>query len=195
MAELYIRLQEGMRRGPTFVEVMLIVLVGGVLAALAAVRFDYARRAGNESAAIGALQSINAAQSAYASSCGGAGFAQSLDDLARLPVGSTQAFLNPDLASNGIVREGYVFTMQADPGATIVTPIDRICNQPKAHAMSGICAGGAGRVRGWEPLRGVQDVRDRQARGDLPARRWRADQLPRMYKGCAPAIAASIWIW
>jgi type II secretory pathway pseudopilin PulG len=124
-------------RGFTFVEVMLFVLVIGALAAVASVQIDYARRAGNESAAIASLRSINAAQAAFASSCGEAGFAQSLDDLGKLPPGASQAFLTPELASNGIVRNGYAFSMRADAGATIVTPTDRVCNQPKAHAMSG----------------------------------------------------------
>lgn len=125
------------QRGLTGVDVLLGVLVFGVVAALLNAYLQGARAAANETAATASLRAVNAAQSAFASSCGGAGFAQSLDDLGKPPEGSSQGFLSSDLAANGIMKSGYVFTMQADAGATIVTPTDRVCNAPAKHAMSG----------------------------------------------------------
>jgi type II secretory pathway pseudopilin PulG len=128
------------KRPPTIVELLLILLVIGVLAGVTTVRLDRATRAGNEAAAIGALRAINAAQSVYASSCGAAGFAQSLDDLSRPPSGATQGFVAPDLASNGVVRSGYTISVGPDNGTTIVTPPSRACNAPKEYLRSGYFA-------------------------------------------------------
>jgi type IV pilus assembly protein PilA len=128
------------KRPPTIVEVLLILLVIGVLAGLTTARLDRASRAGNEASAIGSLRAINAAQTIYASSCGAAGFAQSLDDLSRPPSGSTQGFVPPDLLSNGVVRNGYAISIGADNGTTIITPPSRACNAPKEYLRSGYFA-------------------------------------------------------
>ncbi len=158
-------------RGLTFVDLLLILLVVSVVGAFGFVSLERARRADQESRAVDSLRAIHAAQSAYASSCAGAGFAQSLDDLARPPAGAAQAYLTPDLSQNGIVSDGYAFTMRADTGATIVTPTDRVCNQPRAHAMSGYFVSAvpdvpetAGRYEGFKTFaidkRGIVYTRD-----------------------------------
>lgn len=123
-------------RGITGVEVLLGLLVIGVVSALTAVYVQHARIVGNEASAIASLRAINLAQTTYASTCAEAGFAQSLDDLGKAPADFSHSFITPDLAANGVTKDGYVFTMQADTAATIVTPVDRVCNAPAKHAMS-----------------------------------------------------------
>jgi hypothetical protein len=74
----------------------------------------------NEASAIGALRAVNGAQAAFASSCGGRGYVTDLVDLTRVPRGSSQAFISPDLGHNGIARSGYVISVARDavPGVT-----------------------------------------------------------------------------
>ncbi len=123
-------------RGFTIVELIVVLLILGVLAAMAAVRLDRARMAGNEASAVGSLRAINASQATFASSCGGSGFAQSLDDLAKPPSGSTHGFVSPDLAVDGIAKSGYVIAVDPDVGVTLVTSRTRVCNAPAVDAMS-----------------------------------------------------------
>jgi len=89
-----------------------------------------------EASAIGSLRSINSAQSTYSSSCGGNGFAQSLEDLIKPPSGSTAGFVSPDLSKNSVIKSGYVVTVTAGLGAEIVTPASGTCNGAAAPAVS-----------------------------------------------------------
>src|SRR5262249_23681447 len=99
-----------------------------------------ARLQRNGAEAIAALRPINAAEEAFAAGCGGARYAQALDDLAKPPPGSRQAFITSDLSHNGIVVAGYVVMVRADAGASIVTPTSKVCNGAAAHAVSGYFA-------------------------------------------------------
>jgi type II secretory pathway pseudopilin PulG len=123
-------------RGFRILEAVIVLAVTGVLVAMAIVELERARLAGNEAAAVGSLRAINSAESTYASSCGAAGYAQSLEDLAKPPPGASQAFIPPDLTKNGIVKKGYAVSVAPDHGATVVTPTMRACNAPAANAMS-----------------------------------------------------------
>lgn len=93
-------------------------------------------RGGHEASAIGSMRSINSAQSTYSSSCGGNGYAQSLEDLMKPPSGSTAGFIYPDLSRNGVIKSGYVVTLMAGPEAEIVTPASKTCNGSEAPAVS-----------------------------------------------------------
>ncbi len=94
----------------------------------------------NESAAIASLSAIRSAQSAFASTCGRGGFAQSLNDLALPPTGSNQAFVSEPIGANGVIRSGYVANLTPDIGATVVTSAVDTCNSSTQDAMSGYFA-------------------------------------------------------
>jgi len=91
---------------------------------------------GNEASAIASLKVINSAQSTFSSSCGGNGYAQSLEDLRKPPAGSTAGFIAPDLSRNGVIRSGYVVTLMAGPGAETVTAASQTCNGSETAAVS-----------------------------------------------------------
>ena len=91
----------------------------GVLAAIAVISMARARQSGNEASAIGSMRAITGGQAAYASSCGGGGYAQSNADLAKAPVGSPP-FISPDLEKADLAanaKSGYLVTVNdnADP--------------------------------------------------------------------------------
>jgi type IV pilus assembly protein PilA len=104
------------------------VAVIGISAAIAVPGLLRARMSGNEAAAIGALRSINAAQTTFAATCGSDGYAGSLDDLARPPLGSTIGFVQPALSTNGTVQNGYLVTLIPDAKSVTVTDASRTCN-------------------------------------------------------------------
>ena len=108
------------QRGMTLVEMCVVLVILGILMVIAVASLQRARVSANEASAIGSMKTINTAQIAYASSCGGGNFAPTLVVLGARPPGYRQSFIGDDLASAVTVQHsGYYVNIHDGAGASL----------------------------------------------------------------------------
>jgi len=104
--------------GFTLIELIIVVAIISVIAAIATPGLLRARMTANEASAIGSMKSIASAQIAYSSSCGRGGFAPTLVVLGTPAPGTAVGFISPDLSQVvSPIKSGYSFTVANGAGA------------------------------------------------------------------------------
>lgn len=108
--------------GFTLVELLVVVAVIGILAAIALPSLLRSRMTANEASAIGSLRTVYTAQMNYLELCGNRNYATSLPVLGTPPPGMTLGFIPPDLAAGPTVQKsGFLITL-ATGGASAGGP-------------------------------------------------------------------------
>lgn len=97
--------------GFTLVELLIVIAIVGIVAALAMAGYRHARLSGSEAATIVALTAINQAQLSFSQTCGDQRYSPTLAGLG-VPAPTTgQAFLSPDMTVDPLIKSGYIYVM------------------------------------------------------------------------------------
>ena len=129
------------QKGFSLIELLIVVAIILIIAAIAIPNLMRARMSANESSAVGSVRSINTAEVSYNAAYSNIGFATALANLggaagaACVPSSATGCFIDSSLSTG--TKSGYTFTVAAGTAAGTPQPSYTVNSAPQVPNQTG----------------------------------------------------------